>query len=272
VAEAPAQWTEVEGRRLAWRAVGRGPELVLVNGYASTAVDWDPGFLIALARRFRVICPDNRGMGGSDPGDPEEISIDGMAADLEALLDALGLQRARLAGWSMGGFVVQRLAERSPGRVAALALLGTDAGGSESAVGDREVWHRLSDHSGTPRQRASRLIALLFPPEVAATVDRDYGDVVATARARLGEAALSAQELAMVAWRKREPPAAPRPAPPTAVVHGELDVIIPAANAPLLGERWGAGTVEVLAGGGHAFMAQEPDRAAAAIVAVASSR
>jgi haloacetate dehalogenase len=57
---------EVEGRRLAWRAAGDGPPLLLVNGYAATGADWDPSFLAELAATQRLICPDNRGMGESE--------------------------------------------------------------------------------------------------------------------------------------------------------------------------------------------------------------
>jgi hypothetical protein len=43
---------EIGGRRIAWRSLGEGRPLLLLNGYAATAVDWDPGFLAALARSF----------------------------------------------------------------------------------------------------------------------------------------------------------------------------------------------------------------------------
>lgn len=100
---------EVEGRRLAWHAVGEGSPLLLVNGYAATGEDWDPGFLTGLGKSFEVVCPDNRGVGGSALG-ATELTIDAMAADLEALLYALGIERLPVVGWSMGGFVAQRLA------------------------------------------------------------------------------------------------------------------------------------------------------------------
>ncbi|HWM63777.1 MAG TPA: alpha/beta hydrolase [Solirubrobacterales bacterium] len=113
----PGGATEIDGRRLSWRSVGTGPPLLLVNGYAATAADWDPAALSALAESFEVVCPDNRGVGGSQLGDPAELTIDSMAADLEALLDALEIERAPVAGWSMGGFAVQRLAVRAPHRI-----------------------------------------------------------------------------------------------------------------------------------------------------------
>ena len=59
----------------------------------------------------------------------------------------------------------------------------------------------------------------------------------------------------------RQPlPPAGAPTPPTLVVHGELDRVIPPANAAPLAERWPGARVELLSGCGHALMAQEPDR------------
>jgi pimeloyl-ACP methyl ester carboxylesterase len=146
---------EVEGRRLAWHAVGEGSPLLLINGYAATGEDWDPVFLAGLGKGFGVICPDNRGVGGSALGDAT-LTIDAMTADLEAMLDALEIERLPVVGWSMGGFVAQRLATRSPDRVATLALLATDPGGPEAVRAEGEDWARLIDPSGTPREQASR--------------------------------------------------------------------------------------------------------------------
>ncbi|MEZ5077874.1 MAG: alpha/beta fold hydrolase [Solirubrobacterales bacterium] len=257
---------EVDGRRFAWREVGEGAPLLLVNGYAATGADWDPTFLATLASANRVICPDNRGFGDSELGDGE-VSVDGMAADLEALLDALAIERPAVAGWSLGGFVAQRLAERTPSRVASLALIDTDPGGPEAVRAAPAEWARLLDHSGTPREQASRLIGLLFPPGPAAEIDRQLGDVVAAARERLSTEALRAQEQAMDAWHRAERPAPPAERPPTVVVHGAEDVVIPAANAAPLGERWGAERVERIVGCGHAVMAQQPARVAALLAA-----
>jgi 3-oxoadipate enol-lactonase len=258
----PTSAIEIDGRRLAWRSVGRGPKLLLVNGYAATSADWDPGFLMGLARSFEVICPDNRGVGGSEPGGGEP-TIDAMAADLEALLDALDLESVPLVGWSMGGFIAQRLAARSPQRVEAMALLATDPGGPDTVLLEPEAWSRLTDHSSPPRDQASRLISVLFPPEVAADIDRRFGDVVAAARAALSPEVLAAQEVAMIAWHGAEqsrPQAST--SPPTLIAHGSADVVIPTANAAALAAAWPDSRLELFDGCGHAFFAQEPQAAA----------
>ena len=253
------QQIDVEGRRFAWRAVGNGPPLLLVNGYAATGGDWDPTFLVGLTESFQVICPDNRGMGGSDLGDAE-LTVDGMATDLEALLDALGIQGLPVVGWSMGGFVAQRLAARAPQRVTALTLIATDPGAPDGIPLGDEAWARLIDHSGTPREQASRLIALLFPPPLAAEIDRRFGDFVAEARARLSPQALKAQEEVMLAWHREPQPASAGHVPPTQILHGELDEVIPAANVTPLAARWPGARTETFPGCGHAVMAQEPQR------------
>lgn len=261
---------EIDGRRLAWRSVGRGPALVLVNGYAATGADWDPELLMRLARSFEVICPDNRGVGASTLGDGP-LTIDGMAADLGAMLDALELGRVPVVGWSMGGFIVQRLAAQAPARVASMALLSTDPGGPQAVLSDPSVWAKLIDHSGTPRQRASRLISLLFPPALAPEIDRQFGEVVAAARAALSLDALRAQEAAMNAWHADEQLGpSPEAAPPILVIHGSEDVVIPAANIAPLAARWPGCEIERFAGG-HAFMAQEPRRTADLILSFAGA-
>ena len=262
---APVGEIELEGRRLAWRNLGEGPPLLLINGYAATSEDWDPTFLAALAESFEVICPDNRGVGASALGG-EELTIDGMAADLEALLGALGIERATVAGWSMGGFVAQRLAARAPARIAALALLATDPGGPDSVPAAAADWSRLVDHSGTPRERAARLISLLFPPGLATEIDRRFGEVVAVAQAGLSSRTLQAQEAAMESWhRAARSSSRGGGSPPTLIVHGDLDAVIPVANATALATIWPGAWVEILPGCAHGLMAQEPQRLAGLI-------
>lgn len=259
---APTAAIEVEGRRLAYRTAGDGPPLLLVNGYAATGEDWDPTFLADLAEFFELICPDNRGVGGSELGD-EVLTIEGMAADLEALLDSLEIDRLPVVGWSMGGFVAQRLATRAPERVAALALIATDPGAPDSTDADPEVWAQLTDHSGATREQATRLISLLFPPPLAAQIDRDFGEIVAKARASLSPKTLRAQEAAMEAWHRDPLPRGGALDIPILIAHGEEDQVIPAANAEALATRWPGARPELFTGSGHGLMAQEPQRLAA---------
>lgn len=260
---------QLDGRAIAWRRLGSdgAPPLLLLNGYAATSADWDPGFLGHLAARFDVVCPDPRGCGGSELGSGE-LTIDSLAGDALAVLDALGLERVTVAGWSMGGFVAQQLAAGAPDRVVALALISTDPGG-EAVPAEDAVWRRLTDHAGTPSEQARRLLELLFPPALAAELFEQVGGLVAEARARLDPAALSAQELAMERWHSA--PAAGRLdsiRAPALVVAGNEDIVIPAANAELLAAALPGSRLAPFQGCGHAVMAQRPAEVAGLIAAL----
>lgn len=129
-----------------------GEPVVLIMGWGGDHTAW--AFQMpALAAAYRVIAPDNRGAGQTDQPDAP-YSITGMADDVAALLDALGVARAHVCGASMGGMIAQELALRHPGRVRTLQLHCTlarpDAYGSHlvetllrvRAREDREEWAR----------------------------------------------------------------------------------------------------------------------------------
>ena len=153
----------VGGRTLAYERRGPGPPLVVLNGFAATKDDWDPGFLAALEAGREVIRVDHRGMGGSE-GDGAQFEIEDLAADAAGVIATLGLERPDVLGWSMGGFVALALALAEPERVGRLVLLSTGAGGPTRPARRPRSEAKLSDLSGTPREQASRLISLLFLP------------------------------------------------------------------------------------------------------------
>jgi pimeloyl-ACP methyl ester carboxylesterase len=256
------------GRQIGWRSVGSGPPLLLLNGYAGTAADWDPNFLGALAEGFEVVLPDNRGMGTSTWGDgAEPLTIGSMADDVLVLADELSLSSFALVGWSMGGFIAQTVAARAAQRVTGMALLATDPGGPSTVFADPEVWARLTDSSGTEREQATRLLEVLFPPELAAELDGLVGQLVADARATIDHDVLRAQEAAIQVWHEAAPLPIPDGAPRTLVACGALDAVIPPANAGLLADRWSATMPITYEGCGHALMAQVPFDLAAQLTA-----
>ena len=258
------------GRTIVWTAVGEGPPLLLLNGYAATGADWDPVFLGGLAAHFRVITPDNVGLGRSTLADGEAVGgAAGMTADGIALLDALEIERAAVVGWSMGGFVAQSLAREAPDRVSALGLISTHPGGADTVDAAPGVFQVLIDHSGTPREQATRFLSLLFPPDRAAEADERFGELVAAARAVLPEQVLFMQEEAIVDWHNR-PTSLPvlDPAIPTAIVHGGSDTVVPPGNAEALARFHPGASMTVLPDCAHAPMAQEPGAVAEAIIAV----
>jgi pimeloyl-ACP methyl ester carboxylesterase len=256
---------------IAWRRLGQGPPLLLINGYAATKSDWDPGFLTELSGFATVICPDNRGLGDSEPGGGE-LTVGAMADDMGALLDGLSIPSAAVAGWSMGGFVAQQLAADAPDRVERLVLLATDCGGGSAVHTSAANFRRLIDHSGTPHEQARRLLELLFGAEEGPRIYAGFGDLVAAARAQLSAAALTAQEEAMARWAGED--AGERIAAiraPTLAATGTSDIIIPPVNAELLAAALPDAWLARFPGRAHAFMAQEPVRLAALIKSFVAS-
>jgi len=107
---------------------GAGDPIVLVHGFASNRqVNWvQPGWVSTLTRdNRRVIALDNRGHGQSSMlYDPADYHTDMMAADVAALIEHLGLERADVMGYSLGARISTVLAARHPERVRALVLGG----------------------------------------------------------------------------------------------------------------------------------------------------
>jgi pimeloyl-ACP methyl ester carboxylesterase len=110
-----------DGTRLHVAATGAGPPLVLVHGWPQHWWAWRR-LLPGLAQERRVICPDLRGLGWSD-APPGGYGKEAWAADLVALLDALDLDTADLAGHDWGGLVVLLAALRVPERVRTVAAV-----------------------------------------------------------------------------------------------------------------------------------------------------
>jgi pimeloyl-ACP methyl ester carboxylesterase len=261
------------GRHIAWRVVGDGPPLLLINGYAATGGDWDPAFIGSLAANHRVFCPDNIGLGASILADDDTVGgVEGMTADMIALLDELAIERTAIAGWSMGGFVAQSLVRAVPERITAVGLISTHTGGADCVNGSPEVARELVDHSGTPREQATRLISLLFPPDRAAEADERFGEIVAAARAVLPERVLFMQEETLREWHGRpEPLPLSDPKIPVAVVHGSVDTVVMPGNAEVLARFHPGAQVTIVPGCAHAPMALEPDVVAAAVLAATSA-
>lgn len=112
-----------DGAALSVHAVGVGPPLLLISGLGGTAAFWDP-CVAALARRHRVIRLDQRGIGVSTRGQAV-LSVELLAADCLAVLDALGCTQAHVVGHSTGGAIAQALTSAEPDRVMSLALSAT---------------------------------------------------------------------------------------------------------------------------------------------------
>lgn len=117
----------VNGVRLNVEVAGAGPALLLLHGFTGSGATWIPH--LDAWRGFTTLAVDLLGHGASDsPPDPERYRLERCVDDLLALMDRLGVRRAALLGYSMGGRVALRLALRAPERLWALVLESTSPG------------------------------------------------------------------------------------------------------------------------------------------------
>lgn len=125
------------------------PPLLMLHSLGTDGRVWQPQ-AEALSRHFRVLRPDLRGHGLTDVT-PGPYTIEGMARDVLAALDALGIARLAVAGLSIGGMIAQSLADRAPDRVAALVLCDTAL-----AIPPASLWR---ERAATVRARGMAAIA-----------------------------------------------------------------------------------------------------------------
>lgn len=133
--QAQTQFVELGSRRLAYRTFGSGQPLVLLVRYRGSMDDWDPLFLDKLAGHgFQVTVFDYSGLGQST-GEPS-YNPASLAKDAIELVQALGLGRVVVGGWSLGGIAAQVVLAQVPQLVSHVVLLGTTPPGQLAKPGE----------------------------------------------------------------------------------------------------------------------------------------
>jgi pimeloyl-ACP methyl ester carboxylesterase len=250
----PVLTANVNGINLAYQDRGSGFPLVLINGFASTMDMWSPAVLAALADHFRIIIFDHRGTGYSSASD-EPFSITLLAQDTRALMDSLEISRAHILGLSMGASVAQELVLAYPQQVGRLILVAGTCGGSEAVRMEPAVWETLSDKSGTGPDLANRMFSVLFTKYWLAA--HDPWKYCPEVRESTSEASAGRQAEAFYTWPGSYD-RLPQVRPPTLVITGTEDVVIPPANAVTLSERIPNARLVQFSGAGHGLMYQCP--------------
>lgn len=109
------------GSEIYYEELGEGDPLVMTPGLGAHSGVWGP-FPQAFAEKRRVVTHDPRGLGRSTAGG-EDLSLELMASDVKAVMDAAGIEKAALLGVSLGALIVLRLALDCPGAVSKLILV-----------------------------------------------------------------------------------------------------------------------------------------------------
>ncbi len=242
---------------------GDGPPLLLIAGLASDSQSWLP-VVEPLARRFRLVVPDNRGCGRTR-WDGSPISMEQMADDCAALLDALDLPPAHVIGHSMGGMIALELAARHPARVDRLVLAGTGALAPRGAAVLTDL--AAARDAGLPKELWFRL---LFPWLYGSAFFADPAAVDEAARLAAGypylqsDEAYRAQFAAVRGYRGRSQALA-RVRAAALVLCGADDLLIPPAGSERSFAALASGTVRVLPGAAHSMHWDAPAAFVAAV-------
>ena len=250
------------------------PALLLVNGLGSQCINFKVEFCERFAARgFRVVRFDNRDVGLSShlKGGPRYTVAD-MAADGFAVLDAVGAARAHIAGWSMGGMIVQTMAIQHPERILSLTSV-MSAPGPIPAQRDPEVLAAFTAPAGTTREEAAeRHLAGLrvWGSPASYDVERITADAHAAfdrcwdpgGRARQSKAVQASPSRVEALGQLRVP---------TLVVHGDADRLVPPIAGQMTADAIPGARLEIVEGMGHDYPPEHWDRMVELITTHASA-
>lgn len=242
---------------------GEGPPVVFVHGAIVDHSQWDPQ-VEALSDEYTTITYDMRGHGRTGGSARGTYSMDLFADDLDALLDALGVDAAVVCGLSMGGCIAQVYAARRPDRVAGLVLADTFSPETLS-LGERLQRSVLLRATIPPArlfgyERVERAMVWLQERIAGEGVSGDYERIE---RIRETGPKLTTDEFAKViravARYHRAEVQFPAISAPTLVLYGEHETPFMRRQAAHLGTLVAGATVAAVPDGGHASNLDNPD-------------
>ncbi|BAV04901.1 hydrolase, alpha/beta fold family [Filimonas lacunae] len=223
--------------------------------------NWDPAVIDGFAREREVIIFDNAGVASSDGQTPDTIQA--MAKDAVAFIDALGLKEIHLLGFSIGGMVAQQITVDRPDLVKKLILIGTGPRGGERMEDySPEVWALFKKQYPQPDEL---LLDTFFTP----TKESQQAGWAYLKRIRarsqkepsLTDKVVPAQLAAIFGWGKKKPGSfeyLQQMQLPVLIVHGDQDIICPTVNGVILKEQLPNASLIVYPDANHAPHYQYP--------------
>ena len=254
-------FVENQGARIHWDEQGEGPPVLMIMGLGAASGLWWRTRPV-LARGYRTIAFDNRGVGQSDvPPGPYSMPV--MASDAAAVLDAAGVAGAHVFGISMGGMIAQEFALQYPTRVLSLILGCTAAGGPNSLRAEAAATQTLKMRSTMSREEAEQaFIPFLYDDNTPR--ERVEEDLVKRRPLYATPEGYTAQLQAILAWQADD--RLPQITAPTLVIHGKNDRLVPPGNAERIASRIPGAELVLLPGANHMFTTDQPEAAHAVLL------
>lgn len=237
---APTQFVDVNGIQIAYRRFGKTGNLPLVffQHFTGTLDNWDPAVTDPLSEEREIIIFDNRGIASSEGEPPHTIAE--IAKDAEGFIDALGLSKVDLFGFSMGSFAAQQVAVDRPELVNRIILVGSGPRGGEGLETFLpEVWALFEKEYNQPDELL--LDTFFAPTETSQTAGWQFLERI---RARkedrdipISDKVVPAQLAAISEWGKKREGSfdyLKKITHPVLIVNGKEDIIFPTVNSYLL--------------------------------------
>jgi pimeloyl-ACP methyl ester carboxylesterase len=248
------------------RNAQRGDVLVLLHAFPVHGGMWRE-VMEGVPATWRVIAPDFRGFGGSGgagaAGETGALSIEGLADDVQAMVEQLGLGRVVLAGLSMGGYVALAFARKYPRSLRGLILLDTKAG-ADTAEGkeNRDRMIAIARETGA-KPIAQAMLGKMIPAETANHRPRLVQELVEMMESTRPETIAAA----LAAMRDRPDRTGELASihVPTLIGVGDQDEITPVAVAKEMASRIPGARLKVFTGSGHMSAMEQPSQVAAAV-------
>jgi pimeloyl-ACP methyl ester carboxylesterase len=172
-----------DGVEIYYEVHGGGPPLLLTHGYSSTSEMWK-GQIAALSKHYKLVVWDMRGHGRSDyPDDASAYSEALTVADMSALLDEVGADRAIVGGLSLGGYMSLAFYRAHPARVRALLIIDTGPGFKKDDA--REAWNKRAHDTGDRFEREGLAGLTSGSRERSSVSHRDVSGLARAARGML---------------------------------------------------------------------------------------
>ncbi len=253
-------FVENQGAKIYWDEEGSGEPLLLIMGLSYPSYMWHRTRPV-LAKRFRTIALDNRGVGQSDvPPGPYSIAL--MASDAAAVLDAAHVQSAHVFGVSMGGMIAQEFALQDPDRVLSLILGCTASGGPHAVQPEPAALQTLMRQGMNPEQAKEAIIPFIY--DAATPRERIDEDMAIRMKWYPTPQGYMGQLRGIMGWEAYSRIA--QITAPTLVIHGETDRLVPAANGRLIAERIPGAKLVLIPRASHIFETDQPGAAHQAVL------
>jgi len=249
--------TKTKNVNIYYEIIGQGEPLVMIRGISSNADHWYEQVPV-LSKKYQLLVFDNRAIArSSDPGG--SFSTRDMAADTVELMEAVGIKKAHVLGYSMGGMIAQEIALTCPEKVNGLILVATDCGNSLRIKAKPEFSRLFSEMIRLGTNEAKKAAAgCLFAKQTLETrpdIIQRYTEV--SLRFPASQKTLARQWAAITQHDACN--RLPKISSPTLVITGSEDELIPPQNAKVMAQRIPGAQMISIDGGGHLFLIEQPE-------------